>query len=58
MKTLNVNRIMEEERKQQDKEERNYRSPDFEVVEIEFEQNILQGGSGSGDSPDFGGEYW
>ena len=23
-----------------------YTSPDFEMVEIEFEQNILQGGSG------------
>jgi|GEM_PF-1691804 len=51
---------MKEERKQQ-QEERNYLSPDFEVVEILFEQNILQGGSGSGsgDVPDFGGEdYW
>jgi hypothetical protein len=38
---------MEEERKQQEKE-RNYVSPDFEVVEIEFEQNILESGSGSG----------
>lgn len=43
---------MEEERKQQ--EERNYHSPDFEVVEIVFEQNILQGGSG--DLSDYQGE--
>ena len=34
----------------------NYDSPDFEIVEIEFEQNILQGGSGSGEAPDFYGE--
>lgn len=35
-------------------EEMNYHSPDFEIVEIEFEQNILQGGSG--DTPNFDGE--
>ncbi|MDD2513381.1 MAG: hypothetical protein PHS71_09050 [Proteiniphilum sp.] len=35
---------MEKEVKKE--QERNYHSPDFEVVEIEFEQNILQGGSG------------
>lgn len=35
-------------------EEMNYDSPDFEIVEIEFEQNILQGGSG--ESPDYYGE--
>jgi hypothetical protein len=45
---------MEEEKKQQ--EERNYHSPDFEVVEILFEQNILQGGSG--DVPDYDGQDW
>ena len=48
---------MKEERKQQQKE-RDYVSPDFEVVEIEFEQNIL-GGSGETDDLDpFGGAYW
>lgn len=45
---------MEEEKKQQ--EERNSHSPDFEVVEIEFEQHIHQ--VGSGDAPDFGGQDW
>lgn len=44
---------MEKEVKKE--QERNYHSPDFEVMEIEFEQNILQGGSGSGEAPDF---YW
>lgn len=43
---------MEKEVKKE--QERNYHSPDFEVVEIEFEQNILQGGSG--ETPDFYGE--
>ena len=43
---------MEKEEKKE--QERNYHSPDFEVVEIEFEQNILQGGSG--ETPDFYGE--
>jgi len=44
---------MEEERKQVE-EERDYHSPDFEVVEIFFEQNILQGGSNY--TNDFNGE--
>jgi len=43
---------MKEEKQQQ--EERNYVSPDFEVVEIFFEQNILQGGSNY--TNDFNGE--
>ena len=43
---------MKEEKKRQ--EERNYVSPDFEVVEIFFEQNILQGGSNY--TNDFNGE--
>lgn len=43
---------MEKEVKKE--QERNYHSPDFEVVEIEFEQNIIQGGSG--ETPDYYGE--
>lgn len=41
-----------EERKRQTEEI--YFAPDFEVVEIEFEQHILQGGSG--EAPDYYGE--
>jgi hypothetical protein len=48
---------MEEERKQQQKE-RDYVSPDFEVVEIEFEQNILGGSGDSDDLDSFGGRDW
>ena len=37
-------------------EKRSYIAPDIEVVEIEIEQNILQGGSG--DVPDMGPVDW
>ena len=43
---------MEKEEKKE--QERNYHSPDFEVVEIEFEQNVLQ--AGSGNMPDYDAE--
>jgi len=46
---------MEEERKQVE-EERDYHSPDFEVVEILLEQNIL--GGSTEDVPGFGGHDW
>ena len=32
-----------------------YIAPDFEIVEIDFEQNIL---GGSEDTPDMGGRDW
>lgn len=35
-------------------EDKHYISPDFEVVLIEFEQNILYGGSGISDFEDGG----
>lgn len=36
--------------------EQRYNSPDFEVVVVEFEQNILSGGSGGTDDFGYGGD--
>lgn len=47
-------RFMEKELNSLEKE--TYIAPDIEVVEIEIEQNILQGGSG--DVPDMGPVDW
>ena len=48
------------EKKIKSLEKETYISPDIEVVEIEIEQNILAGGSGSGtgDLPGMPGEPW
>ena len=40
------------------KEKETYISPDIEVVNIEIEQNILEGGSSSGDLAGMPGEIW
>ena len=44
-----IHTIMENEETNQNQP--NYQAPDFEIVTIEFEQNIL-----AGSGPDFGGE--
>lgn len=40
------------------KDKESYVSPNIEIVEIVTEQNILAGGSGSGDAPNMPGEPW
>lgn len=35
-----------------------YLTPNFEVVNIQFMQNILQGSANTQELPDMGGELW